>query len=131
MQDGQSAIPHWAFTVLQTVATIGLGGVVVKLYELYQNRRKPNVEIHKTQAETTEIIVRSKATAGDAFGRMMDRLEDALNTNDRLRHERDDLREQVDKQQLELESYERQMRRMQSIMNLKGIKLSDFDEPRP
>lgn len=130
MQESQAPFPHWAFQVLQTLATLGIGGAAVKVYELYQNRRKPFVEVQKTEAETTEITIRSHSAAGDAMMRMMDRLEAALNTTDRLRSERDDLREKTEKQGTELESYERQMRRMKAIMDLKGIKLSDFDEPK-
>jgi len=130
MQDSQAAFPHWAFQVLQTLATLGAGGVIVRLIDLYQNRRKPIVEVKKTEAEATEITIRSHSTASDSMMRMMDRLEVALNTNDRLRSERDDLREQTDLQKMELESYERQMRRMKAIMDLKGIKFSDYDPPR-
>lgn len=97
---------------------------------LYQNRKKPIVEVQKVAAETTEITVRSHATAGDSMIRMMNRLDDALDTIDRIRGERDDLREQCDKQSMELESYERQMRRMKAIMDIKNIKISDFDEPK-
>jgi hypothetical protein len=129
MQDTQAAIPHWVFTVLQGLALFVGGGTVVKLLTLYQNRNKPKVEIEKTEAETTEITIRSHSTAGESMMRMMDRLELALNTNDRLRNERDDLQEQVDKQQMELESYDRQMRRMKAILTLRNIKISDFDEP--
>lgn len=130
MQDQTNAIPHWVFTVLQSLAAAGLGGLIVRLYELYQNRKKPIVEVQKTEAETTEITIRSHAAAGDSMIRMMDRLDDALNTIDRVREERDDLRELTDKQGMELESYERQMKRMKAMMDIKGIRMSDFDEPR-
>lgn len=130
MQESQAAIPHWAYQILQALAWLGAGGTIVKLITLYQNRKRPFVEVQKTEAETTEITIRSHATASDSMMRMMDRLDDALNTNDRLRAERDDLREQNDKQQLEMESYDRQMRRMKAIMDIKGVHLSDFDEPK-
>lgn len=130
MQDSTPAIPHWLFQALQALGYLGLGGAAVKFYELYQNRNRPKVEVHKVEAETTEIVVRSQVAASDALDRIVGRLEAALTTTDRLRSERDDLREQNDKQAMELESYERQMRRMKAIMDLKGIKISDFDEPK-
>lgn len=89
MQDTQTAFPHWAFQILQTLATLGAGGLILKLIELYLNRRKPIVEVKKTEAEATEITIRSHSTAGESMMRMMDRLETTLNTNDRLRGERD------------------------------------------
>lgn len=130
MQEHPNALPHWFFTALQYVATLGIGGLIVRLITLYLNRKKPIVEVQKVAAETTEITIRSHAAAGDSMIRMMDRLDDALNTIDRVRSERDDLRELTDKQQMDLEFYERQMKRMKAIMDLKGIKISDFDEPK-
>ena len=125
-----NAIPDWAFQVLQTLATLGAGGALVKLITLYQNRKEPFVEVQKTEAETTQITIKSHSVASDALIRMMDRLEEASNTNDRLRSERDDLRELSDKQQMELESYERQMRRMKAALDLSGIRMSDYDTPK-
>lgn len=130
MQDQPNALPHWLFTVLQTLGLLGLGGAAVKVVELYQNRKRPTVEVAKVEAETAEIVVRSQVAASDALDRIVQRLEAALATTDRLRSERDDLREQTDLQKMELESYERQMKRMKAIMDLKGLKLSDFDEPK-
>jgi hypothetical protein len=123
------AFPDWVFQVFNGLASFVVGGTIVKLITLYQNRRKPFVEVKKVEAETTAITVKSHSVAGDALLRMMDRLEDALNTQDRLRSERDDLRELSDKQQMEMESYDRQMRRMKAILDLHGLKLSDYDTP--
>lgn len=118
------------YQVLQALGFLGVGGAAVKLYELYQNRNRPKVEVAKVEAETAEIVVRSQVAASDALDRIVGRLEAALTTTDRLRSERDDLRELTDKQAMELESYERQMKRMKAIMDIKGVKISDFDEPR-
>lgn len=130
MQENSTAIPHWLFTALYGLATFIGGGTALKLIELYQNRNKPKVEVAKVEAETAEIVVRSQVAASGALDRIVARLEAALATTDRLRSERDDLREQADLQKMELESYERQMKRMKAIMDLKGLKLSDFDEPK-
>src|SRR5688572_11824673 len=130
MQETRTAIPHWLFTIIYGLATFVGGGSVVRLIMLWQNRKMPVVVVEKVEAETTEITIRSHAAAGDSMIRMMNRLDTALNTIDRIRGERDDLRELTDKQQMELESYERQMKRMKAIMDLRGLKMSDFDEPR-
>ena len=130
MQQDTTAIPHSVFTIAYLLATFIGGGAAYKFLELYLNRKKPVVEVQKVEAETTEITIRSHAVAGDSMIRMMDRLDDALNTIDALREERNDLREKTDKQEMELESYERQMKRMKAVMDLKGVRLSDYDEPR-
>lgn len=131
MQEHSTALPHWFFTVLYLLASFVGGGSIVRLITLYQNRRRPRVEVAKVEAETAEIVVRSQVAASGALDRIVARLEAALATTDRLRSERDDLREQNDKQAVELESYERQMKRMKAIMDIRGLKLSDFDEPKP
>lgn len=130
MQQDTTAIPHWLFTIAYGLATFVGGGTAVKLILLYQNRKKPIVEVRKVEAETTEITIRSHAVAGDSMIRMMNRLDEALDTIDRIRAERDDLREKSDKQEIEIESYDRQMRRMSALMELKGIKMSDYDTPK-
>ena len=106
MQDTH-AFPQWAFGVLQTLATLGAGGIILKLIELYLNRRKPTVEATKTEAEATEITIRSHSTAGESMMRIMDRLETALNTNDRLRKERDTASADRDNAQYELREEKR------------------------
>ena|SRR5688572_12291285 len=129
MQENSYAFPHWLFQLLQGIALFGAGGLIVKLITLWQHRRLPAVAVQKLEAETTEITIRSHSTAGDSLTRMMDRLELAQTRNDELREEIDDLQQERDKQAMELESYDRQMRKMKAMLDLKGIKMSDFDEP--
>lgn len=144
MQDTQTALPHWAFQVLQTLATLGAGGVILKLIELYLNRRKPIVEVKKTEAEATEITIRSHSTAGESMMRMMDRLETALNANDRLRGERDTanaerdnahfelMQEKVRTAQLEnqVKMDEHYMKRLRAAIDL-GVTLEQLDRIKP
>ncbi len=129
MQEATPAIPHWAYQILEGLASFVVGGTIVKFITLYQNRKKPIAEIHESQARTTEITIRSNTIAGDSVIRMMDRLDEALDMIDRLRLERDECRDLSAKQKIELESYDQQMRRMKAIMDLKGIHLSDYDIP--
>lgn len=144
MQDGQAALPHWAFQVLQTLATLGAGGVILKLIELYLNRRKPVVEAKKTDAEATEITIRSHSTAGESMIRMMDRLETASNTNDRLRAERDTANADRDNAQFELRAEklknaqledqrtvdEHYIKRLKAAIEL-GVNLEQLDKIKP
>lgn len=144
MQDTQTALPHWAFQVLQTLATLGAGGVILKLIELYLNRKKPVVEAHKTEAEATEITIRSHSTAGESMMRMMDRLETALNANDLLRGERDTANAERDNAHFELRQAklkaaqledqrrvdEHYIKRLSAAIEL-GVTLEQLDKIRP
>lgn len=90
----------WPYAVYLLVA--GFLGYVVKhgvdYIKLFLERRKPHAEIHRTQAESTEIFIRAGATAGDFIARMMDRLDQAQLTIDRLRQERDAWQDEYDKE---------------------------------
>jgi len=131
------AIPHWAYQILQTLATLGAGGVIVKLVTLYQNRQKPAAEVHeslartrKTDAEAFKIRAEGTSELDSIIERLHHRIDQMQVGVDEIRGERDECRQQVELQKIELQSYETQMRRMQSIMDLKGIHLSDYDEPK-
>ena len=130
MPESSPALPHWAFQILQGLALFVGGGTIVKLITIYQNRNKPKAEVNETEARTTEITVRSNTVAGDAVIRMMDRLDEALDNIDRLREERDGYKQTAEMQKIELELSDVQMVRMKSIMALKGVHLSDYDNPK-
>jgi hypothetical protein len=144
MQDTQTAFPHWAFQILQSLALLVGGGTIVKLITLYQNRKRPIVEVQKTEAEATEITIRSHSTAGEAMMRMMDRLETALNTNDRLREERDTANAERDNAQFELRQKSEEIKRLEdqrkvdehyikrlTAANNLGITLEQLDKVQP
>lgn len=130
MQEHAFSLPDWLLPVLRNLASFGAGALFLRVITLWQYRRKPAVEINKTAAETTEITIRSHATAGDSLGRMMDRLDRSVAQNERLRSERDDLQEKCDKLEMEIESYDRQMKKMKGFMDSKGLKYSEMDEVR-
>lgn len=87
-----SAFPQWIQTALGWVAPIVAGGAIHKLITTWLNRHKPAAEVHVTEATAAEIIVRAGSSAGDSVMRMMDRLDIAQLTIDRLRTERDEWR---------------------------------------
>lgn len=130
MQDASPALPHWAFQILYLIASCGAGGVIVKLITVYQNRKLPSAKVHESEARTTQITVKTNTIAGDAVIKMMDRLDEALDSIDRLRSERDKATETVETQKIELASYDQQLKKMKAIIDISGVKLSDFDIPR-
>lgn len=130
MQETTPAIPPWLFQTLQNLAWFGAGGLILKLITLWQNRKKPAAEIVKLEDEATEIRIRSRVVAGDSWLRMMDRLDQAATKNENLRSQRDDLQEKCDKLEMEVESCDRQMRKMKAYMDFKGLRYSEMDEPR-
>lgn len=97
---------------------------------LWLERKKPGAEVHESQARTTEIVVRSNSSAGDAVIRFMDRIEAAQVKIDALMEERDTYKQLASKQLIEIEFMDMEMKKLQGIMAAKGIKLSDFDRPK-
>lgn len=115
---------------MRNLASFGAGAVIIRLITLWQNRKKPAVEVQKVEAEATEIIIRSKSIAGDSLDRMMARLDRSVAQNENLRSQRDDLQEKCDKQEMELEFNERQMKKIKGLLDAHGIKFSEMDEPK-
>ena len=87
MQEG-IPIPHWMQLALTALASTLSGIGIDRIYNTWLNRRKPAVEVD-------EIAIRASSSASEAVIRMMDRLDGAQLTIDRLRQERDDLRLQL------------------------------------
>lgn len=141
-----STSPTWLQTVLGWIASFLSGVTIIKLVDIWLNRKKPAAEIEVKQATATEITVRSHSTAGDSLARMMDRLDLAQTTIDRLRDERDnaelrafdmnvELRasqnenEQL-REQAKLDNY--QLRKMMAFIETKkGLKEEYIDLDRP
>lgn len=83
MQEILAYSPRWLQLALTAIVSLIAREGIAKLWNTYLNRNKP-------AAETTEITVRAYSQAGDSMGRMMDRLDRAQLTIDRLRNERDE-----------------------------------------
>lgn len=126
MQENSFAVPHWIVNALQVLCGMGLGGLIVRVVTLWQNRKRPAVEVQKLEAETTEITIRSHSTAGDSLTRMMDRLELAQTRNDDLREENADLETENDRLRGDVEAYERQMTRVRRFMEDNGLDFNDL-----
>lgn len=129
MQEASTPLPHWAFQILYGLAWLVGGGGIVRLITIYQNRKKPVVEAQKTEAETTEIRIRSYSTAADSQMRMMERLQDTLDDIDRIRDERDRWKERAEAAESQVKIDEHFIKRLTAANELK-LKLSDLDNPK-
>lgn len=129
MQEG-AQVPQWLQLTSSILAGIVSGIGIDKLYNTWLNRKKPNAELHVTEETATEIRLRSHSTATDIVVKMMNRLDEAQITIDRVRAERDGWEEQYgvvfdDRTRLqrenakllsENEGYEKQIKRMQRTL---------------
>lgn len=104
MQDGLSSSPAWFQTAFGWLASFIAGGTIFKLIDIWLNRKKPAAEVHVTHATAQEITVRSHMTAGEALAKMMDRLDQAQATIDKVRDESGEWEMKAFDLQMELKS---------------------------
>lgn len=123
------AIPHWVYQVLYAVAAFVTGGGAYKVYKKLRDAYwgLPQAEVHKTDAEATEIIIRSHSTAGDSVIRMIDRLEETQERIDEIRTERDSLILRNDLQVIEIRHREDEVKKLKALLDVHGIPYSEFD----
>lgn len=133
MQEG-THVPQWLQLTSSILAGIVSGIGIDKLYNSWLNRKKPIAELHVTEETATEIRLRSHSTATDIVVKMMNRLDEAQVTIDRVRGERDAWEEQYgevftekvriqrenERLRGENEGYEKQIKRMQRTLAENG-----------
>lgn len=151
MQDGILNPPAWLQTVLTVLASLMAREGIVKIYNTWLNRHKPAAEVHVTEETATEIRLRSHSTATDLVVKMMNRLDEAQITIDRVRSERDAwegqygevftenvrIKQENKRLQSENEGYEKQIKRMQRTLadngwnydNTKHVPIKPLSEP--
>jgi TolA-binding protein len=112
--------PSWLHTALTSLVSLIAGGGIFKLWNTWLNRRKPAVE-------TAEIAVRTTDAASMSVMRMMDRLERSQKDIDRLRGERNTWQQKAEQHEIELRLNEAQIKKMKGLLDVHGIKYSEFD----
>jgi hypothetical protein len=137
--------PHWIQTALGWLASGVAGGLIVRLWTTWLNRKKPAAEIHVTEATAGEIKVRASSSASDAVMRMMEHLGRAQETIDRLRAERDAWQDEHDKifverdemlrrnglLKEEVKNYENQIRTMSATLTIEHKNYDNTQDTKP
>ena len=127
-------IPHWLYQVLGWIATFVAGGGAYKLFNklLAAYWKKPQAEVHKTDAETAEIVVRTHSQVvktqtdiGDAVVRMVSKLEETQELIDEIRDENIGLKMQVAQLETQVRSNEYFIARLHAGNKL-GLQLADL-----
>lgn len=143
MQEPLTSTPTWLSTAFGWVASFVAGGTIFKLIDLWLNRKKPQAEIEVVEATAQEITVRSHLTAGEALAKMMDRLDQAQTTIDRLRSERDtwemkafdlqvelrDSRKEVGQLTVQAHLDLHQIKKLKATLDYHSISYAELDHP--
>lgn len=102
---------------------------------VWLNRKKPEAEIHlteagaeKTRAEARKIHAEADIQFNAIVERLHIRLEEMAATAVKIREERDEYKLRNELQQIELKMRDDQIKKIKGVLDLKGIRLSDFDD---
>jgi hypothetical protein len=137
MQEGiqYTSLP-WKQLAFYIVASFIGGGGAYKLINIWLNWKKPEAEIHVTEAQAVKTRAEARKIDADAdlqvntiIERLHVRIDQMQEGVDEIRGERDELKMRCDMQDIELNLRDRQMKKMKGILDARGIKLSDFDQP--
>lgn len=140
MQDSSPTFP-WTHPLALVLAAL-LGMVFRQLYGwalLFLGRHKPRAETHeisaratKTLAEARQIQVRSDTEVSnivlEVTARIMEMQEKQSIKLEVVTLERDQLRHEKSMMEMELKSYELQIRKMEGFIKMKGLSYSDADK---
>lgn len=151
MREQMDTSPGWLQVALGIVASFLSGGVIVKLYNSWLNRRKPAAEIHLTEETAGGLRVRSSAEASESMMAMMKGLAIAQRNIDARVAERDvarlarDTAEEVAAQNyneaaswkkkhelasIEVDHHLKEIARLHALLVLHSIEYSEADKVR-
>lgn len=104
---------------------------------LWLNRKKPaaEIELSEAQADKTRAEARKlNAEADGEFSAIVERLHLRIDQMQeaaaKVRVERDEFKLRLDLQTIELTNAGNDIKKLKAILDLRGIKISDFDEPK-
>jgi hypothetical protein len=125
----------WTQIAFGILASFIGGGGAYKLFNVWLNRKKPQAEIHltdatadKTRAEARKIHAEADVQFNAIVERLHIRIEEMAASAVKVREERDEYKLRNELQQIELRMRDDQIKKMKGVLDMKGIRLSDFDE---
>lgn len=137
MQENIHSSLSWTQIAFYIVASFIGGGGAYKLFNSWLNWRKQPAEIHVTEAQAIKTRAEARKINADAdlqvntiIERLHVRIDQMQEGVDAIRVERDELKMRCDMQEIELRMRDGQIKKIKGILDTRGIKLSDFDEPK-
>ena len=128
MQDYSVNSPSWIYLVYWLIASFLTGGGIVAFINTWLNRKKPQADLEKTQAEVRRINVHADMEISQSVIRVTARLEEMQLRVDEILDERDKFKRSSDKKEIELQFADHQLRKMKALLDIHGIKYHEFDE---
>ena len=129
MQDQSSSASQVLLDFLKILA-IPLAGGVGYLVSWFRNRGKAKPERSILEATAVKTLAEAKKLDGETLDLAYDRIDELLIINYRLREDLLELKKQIDMGEIRDSFNEKQRKRMKALLDVHGIKYSEFDEPK-
>lgn len=129
MQDQSSSASQVLLDFLKILA-IPIAGGIGYLVSWFRNRgkRKPELSILEATAQKTRAEARK--IDGETIDRAHDRIDELVIINYQLREDLLELKKQVDMSDIRDSFNEKQRKKMKALLDVHGIKYSEFDDPK-
>lgn len=112
------------------VLAVPLAAALGYLGSWIQNRKKLKPELSILEASAEKTRAEAKKLDGETLDLAYDRIDDLLDINYELRRENLALQKQVDMAEVRDDFNDKQRRKMKALLDIHGIKYSEFDEPK-
>lgn len=121
MQNEVTTSLSWLNTAYTLLAGILSGGVIIKLLDRYLYRRKPQVDVEKTAAETRKIHVETDIEINKSVARSTVRLE-------RMGMQLDAMQLRLGQRDIELQLAQSDIKKLKALLDYHEISYSEYDE---
>lgn len=129
MQEHSSSASQVFVDVLKVLA-VPLAAALGYLGSWFQNRKKLKPELSILEASAAKTEAEARKLDGETVDRAYDRIDELVIVNFQLRQDCLDLQKKVDMADIRDKFNEEQRRKMKALLDVHGIKYSEFDEPK-
>lgn len=129
MQEQSTSASQVLLDFLKILA-IPLAGVIGYLGSWLQTRKKLQPEILILEANAEKTRAEARKLDGETIDRAHDRIDELVIVNFQLRQDCLALQKRVDMAEIRERFNEQQKRKMKALLDIHGIKYSEFDEPK-
>jgi hypothetical protein len=133
----ENASPNWIQIAFGLVAAFVTGGGFFKLITIWLSRGEREARARKIDAETRQLDVQVQQMRGDIVLEFIDRLTAQQARVDQLIKENQTSQEtiarqsaQIQKQVIEMDLSDKQIKRIKGLLDAPQIKLSELDDPK-
>lgn len=129
MQEHSSSASQVVLDFLKILA-IPIAGGIGYLFSWFRNRGRHKPELSILEATAVKTRAEARKLDAETIDLAHDRIDELLVINYKLREECFDLQKQVDMAKIRDGFNDGQRRKMKALLDVHGIKYSEFDDPK-